>query len=247
MDKKILPIAVLAGGRGMRLRPLTYGTPKSMLQVAGKPFIAYVLERFVQEGIKEVVLCVGQGAKKIESFVGDGRKWGLKIVYSLDREPLLGTGGAVLKALPLLGAEFLVQYGDTLLLCNYHAITKCFLSGCCKGLMTVYHNQNQWDKSNIVFKNNSIVQYSKTRTGDEIEYIDYGLLAFKKEAFAGYPRDKRMDLSVVCQDLIAEQQLQGIEVTEKFYEIGTVDAKKRTACFLESAWNTSTDTFKNLP
>lgn len=237
MARQILPIAVLAGGQGKRLSPLTDQTPKSMIEIAGTPFIAYLLTRFREQGLERVVLCVGQGAEKIESFVGDGQPWGLKVTYSFDGEKLLGTGGAILNALPLLGSEFFVQYGDTLLLCDYKKIAKAFVNRHCLGLMTVNHNQNQWDKSNILFKNGTIIEYSKTKAHPEMAYIDYGLLAFRKEVFDRYQKDTRMDLSVVCQGLIAAQQLQGYEVTEKFYEIGTVDTKERTERFLESTWN----------
>lgn len=232
MVKSPLPIAVLAGGLGTRLKPLTQNTSKIMLTVAGKPFIAHLLECFKKQDLEEVVLCVGQWGGKIKAFVKDGSRWGLKVTYSSDGEHLLGTGGAIRKALPHLGPAFFVQYGDTLLLCNYKKVTTCFIKSSCKGLMTLNHNRNRWDKSNVIFKDGKILQYNKEPRLDEMEHIDYGLLAFKKEAFVHYPENKRLDLSTVCQDLITAQQFMGLEVTEKFYEIGTIAAKKRTERFL---------------
>src|ERR1700734_2407964 len=96
----MLPVAVLAGGAASRLHPLTKATPKSLVEVAGKPFIVHQLNLLRREGVERVVLCVGHLGEKIEEFVGDR---------------LLGTGGALRHALPLLGKAFFVLYGDSYL------------------------------------------------------------------------------------------------------------------------------------
>src|ERR1700751_5335377 len=110
---RMLPIVVLAGGLAKRMRPLTEQLPKALLEVAGEPFIAHQLRLFAREGIKEVKLLVGYRWEQIAAFAGDGSRFGLKIDYIVDGPKLLGTGGAVRRALDRLGREFLVTYCDS--------------------------------------------------------------------------------------------------------------------------------------
>ena len=113
-----LPVAILAGGEAIRLRPITETIPKSLVAVAGKPFIERQLVWLRNEGVGRVVLCVGYLGKRIEEAVGNGRQFGLEVAYSYDGPNLLGTGGALRRALPLLGEAFFVLYGDSFLTCS---------------------------------------------------------------------------------------------------------------------------------
>jgi NDP-sugar pyrophosphorylase family protein len=87
--------------------------------------------------------------------------------------------------------------------------------------MTVFWNGNQWDKSNIEFRNGSIVNYDKAAPTAAMEYIDYGLGCIRAEVFESWPKDAAFDLAAVYQDLVKRQQLAGFEVKERFYEIGS--------------------------
>ena len=104
----MIPVAILAGGLATRMRPHTETLPKSLLEVAGQPFLAHQLHVLSRQGIQQVVLCVGHLAEQIEEFAGDGSAFGLQVTYSKEEGPLLGTGGALRKALPLLGEAFFV-------------------------------------------------------------------------------------------------------------------------------------------
>src|ERR1700742_601567 len=112
---KTLPVAILAGGLATRLQSLTERTPKSLLAIAGRPFLFHQLELLKQQGVERVVLCVGHLGEQIEAAAGDGRRFGLSIEYSSDADRLLGTGGALRRALALLGDEFFVVNGDSYL------------------------------------------------------------------------------------------------------------------------------------
>jgi NDP-sugar pyrophosphorylase family protein len=106
---------VLAGGLGTRLRSAYAAGPKSMAPVGGRPFLDYLLSWLRSEGVKEVILCVGYKRTHIQKYVGKGRKWGLRVKYSIEKK-LLGTGGAVKKAERLIpGNMLLVINGDTFL------------------------------------------------------------------------------------------------------------------------------------
>ena len=106
-------LALLAGGLATRLRPQTLQIPKAMIEVAGEPFVAHQLRLLHREGVSRVVLCVGYLGEQIEAFVNDGKIMALPLSIATTVPNLLGTGGALRKALPQLGAEFLVMYGDS--------------------------------------------------------------------------------------------------------------------------------------
>src|SRR5439155_27259492 len=98
-----VPAAVLAGGLATRLRPITQKIPKAMVEVAGRPFIDHQLDLLRRNGIRRVVLCLGYLGEQVAAHVGVGADRGMEIRYSFDGEKLLGTGGALRRALPLLG------------------------------------------------------------------------------------------------------------------------------------------------
>jgi MurNAc alpha-1-phosphate uridylyltransferase len=103
---------LLAAGRGERLRPLTDRIPKPLVPVAGKPLIAWHLERLAASGCREVVANVSHLSQQIIDFVGDGARFGLQVNFSREAEPL-ETAGGIAQALPLLGPEpFLLVNGD---------------------------------------------------------------------------------------------------------------------------------------
>lgn len=225
------PIAVLTGGLGTRMGPLTERVPKAMLDVAGEPFIAHQLRLLRRENIDRVVLCTGHLVEAIEDFVGDGRQFGLEVSYSRDGDRLLGTGGALRKALPLLGPEFLVIYGDSYLDIAFEPFIDAFKMSGALGAMTVLHNADRWDTSNVEFKDGRIVAYSKQPT-PSMKHIDYGLAALRAGAFAGTPSDHPFDLSFVYKSLIEHNEMFGFEVWNRFYEVGSPEGLKDTTAFI---------------
>lgn len=216
-----LPVAILAGGLATRLGAITQTIPKALLEVAGKPFIVHQLALLQRAGIRRVVLCVAHLADQIEAVLGDGHAFGLDVAYSNDGGQLLGTGGALRQALPLLGDRFLVLYGDSYLRIDYAAIARAFVDSGKLGLMTVFRNDGRYDSSNVALRDGQIARYDKTPGLAGMTHIDYGLGALRAEALAGYPAAAKLDLAVVYQDLLARGQLASYEVFERFYEIGS--------------------------
>ncbi len=215
------PVAILAGGLATRLKPLTEKIPKVLLPVAGKPFLAHQLTLLRKQGIGRVVLCVGHLGDLIQRELGDGRAHGVRLEYSFDGPVLLGTGGALRQALPLLGENFFVLYGDSYLPADFRPIAECFERSGKHGLMTVYENRGRYDTSNVWFADGEIKVYDKQNRLPQMHHIDYGLSLFAAAAFAGHPAGAKFDLVDVMQRLVAEKQLAGFEVPERFYEIGS--------------------------
>lgn len=227
-----LPVAILAGGLATRLRPITETIPKILVDVAGRPFGEHQIEILRAHGITRIVLCVGYLGEMVQAAFGDGSRWGVELHYSFDGEKLLGTGGALRRALPLLGKAFFVMYGDSYLVCPYETIEESFLASGKQGLMTVFRNENQWDRSNVIFRDGGIVRYDKKEQTPDMHYIDYGLGILRSEVLTPYPDDQPFDLSQVYQDLIDKGQLAGFEVAERFYEIGSHEGLEETRQYL---------------
>ena len=216
----MLPAAILAGGLATRLRPLTETIPKSLIEVAGEPFLAHQLRLLKSRGIDHVVLCLGYLGEMVQAFAGGGESFGLKIDYSFDGPTLLGTAGALRQALPFLGENFFVLYGDSYLPCDYQAIETVFLKSGKQGLMTVFPNEGQWDTSNVEFSGGKILRYDKRARTPAMRHIDYGLGVFRRSVFDALPEGFH-DLASVYQDLLARNELAAVELPERFYEIGS--------------------------
>jgi NDP-sugar pyrophosphorylase family protein len=216
-----LPVAILAGGLATRLKPLTEKVPKVLLPVAGQPFLAHQLALLRREGIQRVVLCLGHLGEMVRREFGDGAAHGIRLDYSFDGPKLLGTGGAIKRALPLLGEKFFVLYGDSYLPVQLAPIAEFFERSGRLGLMTVFENRGLYDASNVVFRDGEIAIYDKQARLPEMHHIDYGLSLFRAAAFDEWPADQPFDLAEVMQRLVARQQLAGYEVKQRFYEIGS--------------------------
>lgn len=231
-----IPIAILAGGVARRLRPLTEKIPKALLDINGEPFISHQLKLLRSKGIVRVVICAGYLGEMIQDFVGDGTRFNIQVEYSFDGGQLLGTGGAVKKALPLLGESFFVLYGDSYLPCNYEEVQVAFESSEKKALMTVFHNEGAWDTSNVEFKNGQILDYEKQLLSPRMKHIDYGLGVLQREAFTTIPENTPYDLANFYQFLLRKGELAAFEVRERFYEAGSIEGleelKKYLTCSL---------------
>src|SRR5437764_2890242 len=226
------PVAILAGGLAKRLRPITETIPKALVTVAGLPFLAHQLRLLHAAGLRRVVICAGYLGEMIETEFGDGGRFDLRIEYSFDRPRLLGTGGALKRALPLLGRHFIVLYGDSYLPIDYRKVVANFATGGKAGLMTVYRNEGRWDTSNVQFEAGQVLRYDKKQPTPEMHHIDYGLGILRADSLAPWPDTEPFDLADVYRRLLSENQLSGYEVTERFYEIGSPEGLVELDAFL---------------
>ena len=227
-----LPVAILAGGLATRLRPVTATIPKALVEVAGRPFAEHQLAWLRDEGVDRVVFCVAYLGEMIRETIGDGARFGLHIEYVFDGEPLLGTAGALKRALPLLGDEFFVLYGDSMLTCALAPVEQVYRASGRAGLMTVFRNDDQWDRSNVLFEGGRLLRYDKANRTADMRHIDYGLGVLTARALSLVPAGRHCDLAAVYQQLLADDDLVGVEVSERFYEIGSPEGLEETRSFL---------------
>lgn len=223
-----LPVALLAGGIATRLRPLTEKIPKALVDVAGKPFIVRQLDYLRQQGVTLVALCINYLGEQVEAVVGDGSAFGLEVRYSWDGPRLMGTGGALRQALPLLGEHFFVFYGDSYLPIDFREVEQSFMASGKPALMTVLKNSNQWDKSNVLFLGGNIIEYNKHAPRPEMAHIDYGLGVLSASVLENVHTNEPFDLADLYHELSVQGLLSGHEVFERFYEIGSHEGLEET-------------------
>ena len=216
-----LPVAILAGGLATRLRPITEKIPKSLVDVAGEPFLAHQLRLLHSRGIRRAVLCVGHLGEMIEQDFGNGAAFGVDLKYSFDGPVLRGTGGALRLALPMLGEAFFVLYGDSYLPVDYAAVEAAWRTSGKDALMTVFQNEGAWDTSNVEFSSGRLLRYDKHDRTPAMRHIDYGLSIFNASVFGDHANGEKFDLSDVQRDLVAQGRMAGYEVSQRFYEVGS--------------------------
>jgi NDP-sugar pyrophosphorylase family protein len=200
--------------------------------VAGKPFIDHQLEYLRKQGVTSVVLCIGYLGEMIQEIVGDGSRWNLQVRYSPDGPVLLGTGGALKQALPMLGEQFFILYGDSYLPIDFAKVQTAYIDSGRLGLMTVLRNKNLWDRSNVEFENGQLIEYNKKLISPQMHYIDYGLGVLKADTLNNQPSETPFDISIVYNKLSLQKQLAGYEVFERFYEVGSLQGIADTQKYL---------------
>ena len=227
-----MKVVILAGGLGTRLGNETLNKAKILIDIAGKPFISRQLNYLSDQGIKDIVICVGHLGHQIKDYIGNGSKYNLKVSYSEDGDQLLGTGGSIKKASQILGENFFILYGDSFLPINFSRVEKAFFQEKKPALMTVLKNLGQWDVSNVSFENKCVI-YNKKKLLINMDYIDYGLNVVNNSIFHAFPSNKAFDLSDIFEDLSNKNLLAGFEIHDRFYEIGSIKGLNDTIEFFK--------------
>jgi NDP-sugar pyrophosphorylase family protein len=216
---------VLAGGLGTRLSSVAGNVPKTLMPVGGRPFAEYQLEWLADNGVTDVVYCIGHGGSQVREHLADGSRFGLRIQYVDEGNQLRGTGGALRLAYDerVLHNNFFVLYGDSLLNIDLAAVNERYQSSRCLALMTVFRNDGQFDKSNASFDGRTVL-YDKRQPHPDMRWIDYGLMLLSRPVIGSIEANCVVDLSDVLFDISLRGQLAGFEATNRFYEIGTPKA-----------------------
>ena len=215
---------VLAGGLATRMRPRTLTIPKAMLEVAGRPFIDWQLEKLRACGYDDVVLCVAFLADPIREHVGDGARFGVNVRYSDEGPTLLGTAGAIRNALDLLAPTFLITYGDSYLPFDYaEPLRSLNAHPDCAGVMSIYENRGSWDTSNAEPDGAGVwvVRYEKGRPDLHFSHIDYGAIALRREVIAEVAVGHPSGLDTIQTALAREKRLRAVVARDRFFEIGS--------------------------
>jgi NDP-sugar pyrophosphorylase family protein len=216
------PLALLAGGMATRLGELSKDRPKSLVDVGGKPFIDHQLAWLRGQGVERVVVCTGHLGTQIQDYVRDGAAYGLGVDYSFDGPSLVGTGGALKKALPKLGQAFFVLYGDSYLDVDFQALAAAFDPASADAMMTVWKNDGALAPSNVEYAAGRVLAHAKLERTPAMRHIDYGLSLVAAAPLAAEPLES-FDLSWFYGKLLRQGRLAGFEVPRRYYEVGSLE------------------------
>ena len=216
-------VAVLAGGLATRLGEATRQIPKCLLDLDGEPFLLHQARLLAERGVRRIVVCAGHLGDQVQEAAAR-LPWptGLHVAVVRDGPRLLGTAGAVRRALPVLGDPFFVLYGDSYLPCDYRAVLDAFVRGGRPALMTVYRNEGRWESSNVQLEGSRLIRYDKENRTPAMKHLDYGLGVFRARVFEALPEGEPADLARVYARLLAGGMLDAYEVHERFYEVGSI-------------------------
>jgi N-acetyl-alpha-D-muramate 1-phosphate uridylyltransferase len=234
-------VVILAGGLATRLGALTERTPKALLPVAGRPFLAWQLELVASSGYQRVLLLTGHLGEAIRGFAGDGSAFGVELTCRDDGAQLLGTAGALRHALTDLEAEFLVTYGDSYLPFDYGAPLRDLQAHPeALGTMAVFENHGRWDRSNTELRGELVARYDKTSEDAALTCIDYGATALRREVIEALPEGAAHGLDRVQAELARAGRLRAHRASERFYEIGSHAGLAELEAYLASAGRSPT-------
>ncbi len=222
-----LPCLILVGGLGTRLRPAVGDLPKPMAGIAGKPFLEYLVRWLRQAAITEVTLCTGFGAEKIQQYFQDGAGLGVRIRYSLERQPL-GTWGAIrLAAEQLSGRYFLVLNGDSWLPVQLARLLEFHLRK--RGVASIAAAELGRGASRFgsieLDSQGRVVRFAEKQNGDS-GLINGGVYIFSQEALALAPPAAFSVEREVFPALISHG-LYALPVPGYFVDIGVPEEYKR--------------------
>ena len=220
--------AILCGGLGTRLRPLTDNIPKPMVLVNGKPFLEYLLVQLQENGIKEVILMTGYLGEQISQFFGDGASLGLRIKYSHGPAEW-DTGRRLIEAKSLLNDYFLLLYSDNFIPFNLEKLARFYDAQ--RGLLAfVVHPKSE---GNIRLAEDGKVEvYDKTRKEDGLNFVELGYMIVLKEVF-GYFDEIDVSFSDIIFKLVCDQQVSGIIVRDAYHSISDPERLKLTEEYLK--------------
>ena len=173
--KGIEQTAILCGGLGTRLQPLTHDIPKSMIPMGDRPFLETLVRWFRGQGISRFVLCSGHLHEHIVEHFLDGSSLGVEIVHSVEDEPL-GTGGALLNAMELLDGQFFMAFGDSLSTINLEPMVRLFHANDALAVITAYDNHERVAGYNVqVSGDGEVLAYDKKNQNDNMNGVEAGL------------------------------------------------------------------------
>jgi NDP-sugar pyrophosphorylase family protein len=215
---------VLCGGEGTRLKPYTYYTPKPMLMVGGKPILWYVIENLKRNGFKDLVLTVGYKHEQIEDYFGDGKDSGVKIEYSVEKEPL-STAGSILPCRAKINETFLVVMGDHITnidlkaMVEHHKKEKAVATiALLKHMLPIEYGVADIDEHSVnAFKEKPLLQ----------ENYNVAIYVFEPEVF-GYIREKEDFAKNVFPRMLEKgERIAPYVFDEVWFDIGRISEYER--------------------
>jgi D-glycero-D-manno-heptose 1,7-bisphosphate phosphatase len=212
---------ILAGGRGTRLRPLTDTVPKPMVEICGKPFVEYQIEQLREQGFTRVLFLLGYLPEVVQNYFGDGKRWGLRVDYSVtDVDD--DTGRRVKLAERFLDPCFLLLYCDNYWPMRIQAMWRQFQSSGLPAMITVYSNKDGYTRNSVrVEPDGRVSIYDKTCAHPDLNGVEISYAILKKEIVDLLGNDNCLLETSVYRPLAEQRRLAGFVSDHRYYSVGS--------------------------
>lgn len=213
---------ILVGGLGTRLRPLTLTTPKPLIPIHGKPFVAYLVELLKKNGVTEALFLTGYLGEQFPLVFGDGSAYGMRIRYNHTAVED-DTGARLRAALPLLEKEFLLLYGDNYWPLDYVKLKELHDTKRVKATVTVFERDNTSGRNNIRVSDGLVRVYDKSRTALHLNGVDIGFFILSRDVLTLMPEGNVNFEATVLPQLVEKQELAGFLTKEPYVSLTSID------------------------
>ncbi|MDO8460074.1 MAG: sugar phosphate nucleotidyltransferase [Nanoarchaeota archaeon] len=218
-NKITLKAIILAGGFGTRIRKIVFDKPKSMIPIAGVPFLEHQIRLLKEQGVTEIILCVSYMADKIKSYFGDGRRIGVSITYSEEEVPL-GTAGAIKRTQKYINDTFIVLNGDSYSHLNINDLIKFHKEKNSKGTICLTETKDTEHYGCVVLRDDKICEFAEKKIGEKT-LINSGVYIFEPEIFNYIKENENISLEKqIFPILVKEGLLHGYRYEGYFIDIG---------------------------
>jgi D-glycero-alpha-D-manno-heptose 1-phosphate guanylyltransferase len=223
---------VLCGGQGTRLRPVLSDRPKSMALISGTPFLQLLLERLRSQKVENVILGTGYMADQIEGYFGSGKKFGVRIGYSREYEPL-GTGGALKLAEPLISDPALVLNGDSYVDCDVVPMLEMFKAKEADLVIVVHPVADVARYGSVALdEEGRVTQFTEKGAATGPGLINAGVYLLRKQIVRGLPSERAISLEREIFPRLLDRRIYGLISTGLFIDIGIPEDLERAQTLL---------------
>ena len=224
---------ILAGGRGSRLGTLTDDRPKPMVLVRGRPFLEYQIEQLRDQGFNRIVILLGYMSEIVESYFGDGGKWGVDIQYSVSAAAN-ETSRRLRIAEPLLDDQFLLLYCDNYWPMQIDKMWSRFLAAGVPAMVTVYNNTDGYTRDSVrVDPDGYVSVYDPTCTTPGLKGVEVSYALIRKSALASSPDTNLSIGDALYTPLARTRELAAYRTDHRYYSIGALHRLSATDSFFE--------------
>ena len=222
---------ILAGGRGSRLKPITDTRPKPMVEVLGKPFLAYQIEQLRDQGFEKILLLLGYLPEVVQDYCGDGSRWSLKIEYAISA-PDDETARRLKLAEWLIDDYFLLLYCDNYWPMCIDRMWRRFLAAGAPAMITVYTNKDGYTRNSVrVDDDGYVAVYDKSCTSPGLQGVEISYALIDKAVLKLLP-DANMSVEEALYSRLArDRQLAAYVSDHRYYSVGALHRLPLTEAF----------------